>query len=80
MVMQTAPRALKRFASIVAFVMLGGLSNVDAASFNVPVLGENINVNTNLTVIVVAAIRSEPRADSAIGKNNLNPEVHGRTN
>ncbi len=80
MVMQTAPRALKRFASIVAFGMLGGLSSVDAASFNVPVLGENINVNTNSTVIVGAAIRSEPRADSAIGKNNLNPEVCGRTN
>ncbi|MGH8506893.1 MAG: hypothetical protein ACRETM_13195, partial [Stenotrophobium sp.] len=50
-----------------------------ARSFKIPLGDNDIDVNSNSTLIVGAAIRTEPQRTSAIGKNNLNPNVCGRT-
>lgn len=53
--------------------------NANALGFKIPMFDEDIDVNSNTTLIAGAAIRTEPRRTSMIGKNNLNPNVCGRT-
>ncbi|MGH8462425.1 MAG: DUF1302 domain-containing protein [Stenotrophobium sp.] len=50
-----------------------------ARSFQIPLGDDSIDVNSNSTLIVGAAIRTEPQRTGSIGKNNLNPNVCGRT-
>ncbi|WP_177189012.1 DUF1302 domain-containing protein [Solimonas aquatica] len=54
-----------------------GLSG--AASFNFSLFDETVEVNTNTTLISGVSVRTEKQNTSAIGKNNLNPNVCGRT-
>lgn len=50
-----------------------------ALGFKIPLADSDIDVNSNTTLIAGAAIRTEPQRTSAIGKNDLNPNVCGRT-
>ncbi|MDI3259009.1 MAG: DUF1302 family protein [Sinobacteraceae bacterium] len=55
------------------------LNNASALSFKLPLFGDEIDGNSNTALIAGLAIRTEPRRTSMIGKNNLNPNVCGRT-
>lgn len=51
-----------------------------AGQLKIPFFGDKpIDMVYNTTLIGGVAIRSEPQAQQVIGKNNLNPEVCGRT-
>ncbi len=50
-----------------------------ALSYQIPTGGEAINFNSNTSVIVGAALRVEEPFKRTIGKNNLDPNVCGRT-
>ena len=50
-----------------------------ALGFKIPLADSDIDVNSNTTLIAGAAIRTEQQRTSAIGKNNLDPNVCGRT-
>lgn len=57
------------------------LGRADALGFKLPFFGdEQIDAVSNTTLIAGAAVRAEPRRTGSIGKNNLDPEVCGRTN
>ena len=63
-----------------AFAMLLSPAAVHALGFQIPFFdGQTIDAVSNTTTIVGAAVRAEPRRTASIGKNNLNPEVCGRT-
>lgn len=54
--------------------------DAQAARFMLPLWGdEALEMQTNTSLIAGAALRAEPRREESIGKNNLNPEVCGRT-
>jgi hypothetical protein len=50
-----------------------------ALGFKIPLQDSDIDVNSNTTLIGGVAIRTEPRRTSMIGKNELDPNVCGRT-
>jgi len=53
---------------------------VDAGQFKLPFIGDKpIDVVYNTTLIGGVAVRAEPQEKATIGKNNLDPEVCGRT-
>ena len=48
--------------------------------FSIPFFDDtSIDVVSNTALIAGAAVRTEPQRTASIGKNNLNPEVCGRT-
>jgi hypothetical protein len=51
----------------------------EALGFKIPLADSDIDVNSNTTLIGGAAIRADSRRTSAIGKNDLDPNVCGRT-
>ncbi|HEX4871900.1 MAG TPA: DUF1302 family protein [Nevskiaceae bacterium] len=61
-------------------VLLGAAAPAWSASFSLPFFGEDpLDVVTNTTLIAGVAVRVEDPHPQAIAKNNLNPEVCGRT-
>lgn len=50
-----------------------------ALGFTLPIFGETIDGSSNTTLIGGLAVRTEPQQTSVIGKNQLNPNVCGRT-
>lgn len=78
---QIAVRTAPRLRGLLTLMALAGLPvSAHAAQFTLPFFGDQIiDGVTNTTLITGAAVRAERPRDAAIGKNNLNPEVCGRT-
>lgn len=71
-----------KIASAPLMVLLAAFStSAHAYGFPIPFFGdEDIDAVSNTAIITGIAIRTEPRRAGSIGKNNLNPDVCGRTN
>ncbi|WP_428311835.1 DUF1302 domain-containing protein [Hydrocarboniphaga sp.] len=66
--------------SSLAFLAAAASPNVALAlGFTIPFFDEDITATSNTTLIEGVAIRAEPQRERSIGKNELNPNVCGRT-
>lgn len=75
-------RANRRSAAVVSLLVVSAAVSptaVNALGFTIPFVGEDISTISNTTVITGVAIRAEPQRERSIGKNELNPNVCGRT-
>lgn len=73
-------RSGSKLAVLLAAVALVIAAPAYSLGFSIPFLGDtSIDGVSNTSIIAGAALRTEPQRTASIGKNNLNPDVCGRT-
>lgn len=76
-VRQRFGRAVATTAALIALLITAPAYSL---GFSIPFFGDtSIDAVSNTSIIAGAAFRTEPQRTASIGKNNLNPEVCGRT-